>query len=63
MILDSQEQKDTLLALLRLAPISGTYSQVKPIADRVAQLIHDVEKAHVEVSNDGITKNISKIRS
>jgi len=48
MILDSEEQRQNLLALIRMAPINGTYEQVQPIFDAVGKLKDEIERASIK---------------
>jgi len=48
MILDSEEQRQNLLALIRMAPINGTYEQVQPTLDAIGKLKEEIERASIK---------------
>jgi hypothetical protein len=48
MILDSEEQRQNLLQLIRMAPIQGPFEQVGPIMQAIGKLKEDVKKAELK---------------
>jgi hypothetical protein len=58
MILDSEEQRQNLLQLIRMAPIQGPFEQVGPIMQAIGKLKEEIENA--VVLKPGWTASVDK---